>query len=103
MTDTPRDPAPPDDPPAGEPRWQAFVAPAAAALFLLDRRRAVLFVNRAFERLTGFALAQVRGARCGRRRDPPPASVDALLSALAPPPEARRGHPARARRAVPRP
>ncbi|MCC6420820.1 MAG: sigma 54-interacting transcriptional regulator [Gemmataceae bacterium] len=103
MTDTPREPPSPQGmPPTAEPRWQAFLERAADPLFLLNRRRVLLFVNAAFERLTGFALGQLRGVRCVRRRDPPPASVEALLTALVPPPEARRGQPARVRRAIPR-
>jgi transcriptional regulator with AAA-type ATPase domain len=92
-------------PPAGpvEPRWQALLRGAADPLFLLDRRRAVLFVNRAWEGLTGFTAAQVRGARCRRPRDPLPASLESLLAALAPPADALRGKPARVRRPVPRP
>ncbi|MCI0457252.1 MAG: sigma 54-interacting transcriptional regulator [Gemmataceae bacterium] len=97
MSDTPPEPA------AGEPRWQAFVERARDPLFLLNRRRALLFVNRAFEELTGFALARLRGQRCTRHREPPPASVEALLTTLAPPADARQGKPACVRRAVPRP
>src|SRR5437763_12329436 len=91
-------------PPAGpgEPRWQALLRQAADPLYLLDRRRAVLFVNRAWEQLTGFAAAQVRGSRCLRTRDALPASLEALLTALAPPADALRGKPARVRRPVPR-
>jgi DNA-binding NtrC family response regulator len=102
------DPSPADPgrtpPPAGpgEPRWQALLRGAADPLFLLDRRRAVLFVNRAWESLTGFSAAQVRGTRCRRLRDPLPASLESLLAALAPPADALRGKAARVRRAVPR-
>ena len=87
---------------AGEPRWQALLRGAADPLFLLDRRRAVLFVNRAWEQLTGFASARVRGARCRRLRDVLPASLESLLAVLAPPPDALRGKPARVRRPVAR-
>jgi DNA-binding NtrC family response regulator len=93
-------PPPPAGP--GEPRWQALLRGAADPLFLLDRRRAVLFVNRAWEALTGFSAAQVRGARCRRLRDPLPATLESLLAALAPPADALRGKTARVRRAVPR-
>jgi transcriptional regulator with AAA-type ATPase domain len=97
MSDLSPEPAP------GEPRWQAFFQRARDPLFLLNRRRAFLFINRAFEELTGFALARLRGQRCNRHRDPGPASVEALLTTLAPPADARQGRPARVRRPVPRP
>jgi transcriptional regulator with AAA-type ATPase domain len=103
MTEPPREPPGPPPPPApAEPRWQALLRQAADPLYLLDRRRAVLFVNAAWERLTGFAAAQVRGARALRTRDPLPATLEALLTALAPPADALRGKPARVRRPVPR-
>src|SRR5262245_7440954 len=89
-------------PPQPEPRWQAFLRAAADPLYLLDRRGAILFVNRAWERLTGCTAAQVRGARCRRLREALPASLESLLATLAPPADARRGKPARVRRAVPR-
>ncbi len=97
MSELPR-----EDPQPPEPRWQALLRQAADPLYLLDRRRTVLFVNRAWEQLTGFASARVRGARALRTRDPLPASLEALLAALAPPAEALRGQTARVRRPVPR-
>jgi hypothetical protein len=45
-------------------RWQAFFQPAAQPMFLLNRRRRILFVNRAWESCTGPALADVRGRVC---------------------------------------
>src|SRR5439155_6560138 len=84
-------------------RWPRFFRRARDPLYLLDRRRAFLFVNRAWEELTGFPAAAVLGTRCLRHRDALPASLEALLTTLAPPPEALRGQPARVRRAVPRP
>jgi transcriptional regulator with PAS, ATPase and Fis domain len=104
MTDPPPE-EPGRPPPAGpgEPRWQTLLRGAADPLFLLDRRRAVLFVNRAWEDLTGFAAARVRGARCRRLRDALPASLESVLAVLAPPPAALRGAPARVRRPVARP
>jgi transcriptional regulator with AAA-type ATPase domain len=102
MSDTP----PPDSDKgqaADGPRWPRFFRRARDPLYLLDRRRAFLFVNRAWEELTGFPAAAVLGARCLRHRDAPPASLESLLTALAPPPEVLRGETARVRRPVPRP
>jgi transcriptional regulator with PAS, ATPase and Fis domain len=91
-----------DPPPAADRpfRWQALLHRVADAAFVLDRRRRLLFVNRAWERLTGFTPDAVRGLVCRR-----PASVgtdgppeDALAHALTPPAEVSAGHPARARR-----
>jgi DNA-binding NtrC family response regulator len=88
--------------PAG-PRWHALLQRAADPLYLLNRRREVLGVNRAWEELTGFTAAAVRGARCRRLRDATPATLESLLSTLAPPPDAAGGRSLRVRRALPRP
>ncbi|HYT88187.1 MAG TPA: sigma 54-interacting transcriptional regulator [Gemmataceae bacterium] len=84
-------------------RWPRFFRRARDPLYLLDRRRTFLFVNRAWEELTGFPAATVLGTRCLRHRDAPPASLESLLTALAPPPETLGGQPARVRRPIPRP
>ena len=81
-------------------RWQALLHRAADAVFVLDRRRRLRFVNRAWEQLTGFASDAVRGLVCRR-----PASIgadgppeDALAHALTPPAEVSDGQPSRTRR-----
>src|SRR5262245_5043930 len=84
-------------------RWPRFFRRARDPPYLLDRRRTFLFVNRAWEELTGFAATSILGTRCLRHRDAPPASLEAVLTALAPPPEALGGQTARVRRAIPRP
>src|SRR5262245_21800605 len=82
-------------------RWQGFFQRAAEALFLLDRRRRILFANRAWEGLTGLPAGAARGLLCKRSRDPAPGSPEALAGALAPPAEVLRGQPGRARRLIP--
>jgi len=75
------------DPAAHSPdsfRWQALFQQSAEPLFLLNRRRRVLFVNRAWERLTGVSAADARALVCRRRRSPADAE-EALASALSPP------------------
>ena len=51
-------------------RWQALFQGAAEPLFVLDRRRRLLFVNAAFEALIGLTLDEVRGQLCRRPRSP---------------------------------
>jgi PAS domain S-box-containing protein len=83
-------------------RWQAFFQHAAQPLFLLNRRRRILFVNRTWESCTGLALADVRGRVCRRRS--PSASLpkeEAILSACAPPAEAVEGQSCQVRRRAP--
>ena len=83
-------------------RWQAFFQHAAQPMFLLNRRRRILFVNRAWETCTGLALADVRGRVCRRRS--PSASLpkeEAILSACAPPAEAVEGQSCQVRRRAP--
>jgi transcriptional regulator with AAA-type ATPase domain len=95
-----REPAPAD---ADDFRWQALFQRSTDPVFVLSRRRRVLFVNRAWEALTGVPLAQARGLPCRRQRpaapgDPP---EDALAHACCPPPEVLRGTTATARRVLP--
>lgn len=84
-------------------RWQAFFHRSADPLFLLNRQGHVLFVNRAWEQLTGIAAAQARRL-WGRR----PEQVglernwrDVLIHVLTPPAEVFDGDVGRHRRLVP--
>jgi transcriptional regulator with PAS, ATPase and Fis domain len=92
-----------DPQPAPEFRWQAYFQRARDPLFLLNRRRRLLFVNRAWEELTGLSADQVRGLACSRRTPAAPAPTDEITRALCPPAEVLRGHGARARRSLPAP
>jgi PAS domain S-box-containing protein len=83
-------------------RWQAFFQHAVQPLFLLNRRRRILFVNRAWEICTGLTLAEVRGRVCRRR----PASAaaekeEAILGICAPPADALDGRTCQVRRRAP--
>jgi PAS domain S-box-containing protein len=83
-------------------RWQALFQRAREPLFLLNRQRRILFVNRAWEELTGVSAAEARGRRVGHRRKPATLPLDeALAHALTPPLEVLQGRPARARRLAP--
>jgi transcriptional regulator with PAS, ATPase and Fis domain len=95
-----REPAPAD---ADDFRWQALFQRSTDPVFVLSRRRRVLFVNRAWEALTGVPLAQARGLHCRHLRPTVPGnSSEAVLAhALCPPPEALRGTTATARRVLP--
>ncbi|HZZ78445.1 MAG TPA: sigma 54-interacting transcriptional regulator [Gemmataceae bacterium] len=83
-------------------RWQTFFQYAAQPIFLLSRRRRLLFVNRAWETCTGLKLADVRGRAC-RRRSAASAleQEDAILAACAPPREATGGSLCQAHRRAP--
>jgi DNA-binding NtrC family response regulator len=76
---------------ADEFRWQGFFQRCQEPVFLLNGRRTILFVNRAWEALTEMPLAEARGLVCRRRREPRPDSPEILQHALAPPPEALAG------------
>lgn len=83
-------------------RWQAFFRRAVEPVFLLNRRRRILFVNRAWEALTGLSAVQARGLRCVRRALLPQDPWDLVVRAVCcPPPEVLEGRPSRARRLVP--
>ena len=89
---------PPVPPGADDFRWQGFFQRCEEPVFLLNSRRTILFVNRAWEALTGLPLAEARGLVCRRRREPRPNSPEILQHALAPPPEALAGKIACVRR-----
>lgn len=96
-------PQPPAAPPAGGRkgfRWQTLLQRVIEPVFVLDRRRRLLFVNPAWERLTGHEADRVRGLPCRRPR---PVGADApaeelLAHLLTPPPESAQGQTARVRR-----
>jgi hypothetical protein len=86
-------------------RWQAFFRRSAEPVFVLDRHRRLLFVNDAWEALTGTPASEAHHLVCRRPRpaapgDPP---QKALEHALTPPPEALAGAGAHVRRMLPRP
>jgi DNA-binding NtrC family response regulator len=69
---------------------------------VLNRRRRILFVNRAWESLTGISATAARGLACVRRAPIPQDPWDVVVRALCcPPPEVLKGQPGRARRLVP--
>jgi PAS domain S-box-containing protein len=80
-------------------RWQALFQRAADALFVLNRQRRILFVNRAWEQATGLASAEVRGLQCRQTALPPGSPTDLRVRVLcAPPPEVTSGKASRVRR-----
>lgn len=91
-------PAPDDAPEPLDFRWQAFFQHADEPLFLLNRRRRLLFANRAWERLTGLRFADVRGKPCRRRAHDAAEREEQILAALAPPAEALQGRTCQVRR-----
>jgi PAS domain S-box-containing protein len=83
-------------------RWQGFFQHAAQPMFLVNRRRRILFVNRAWEACTGLKLAEVRGLSCRRRSaSSSPDKEDAVLSVCAPPADASAGRSCQVRRRAP--
>jgi transcriptional regulator with AAA-type ATPase domain len=89
-----------DDAPRRSFRWQALFQRVSEALFVLDRRRRLLFVNHGFERLTGLGIDRARGLVCRAPRPVgPEGSAEELIShILTPPPEVLQGAFARSRR-----
>lgn len=89
--------------PAEHFRWQAVFQHSDEALFVLDRRCRLRFVNRAWEALTGVTRAEAQALRCRRPQPTAPGDsyVDVLAHALTPPPEVLQGHAGRARRLLP--
>jgi DNA-binding NtrC family response regulator/PAS domain-containing protein len=85
-------------------RWRAFFQRSTDPLFLVNRQGYILFVNRAWEKLTGLSAAQARRLWCRRARlpkDRPPQWTDILGLVLSPPKEVLHGAAGRERRLVP--
>jgi transcriptional regulator with AAA-type ATPase domain len=84
-------------------RWQALFQRAGEPFFILNRHRRILFVNRAWEELTGLSAAEARGLVCLRRPPEPQDPWDVVIRTVCcPPPEVLQGKPGRTRRLVPR-
>ena len=83
-------------------RWQSFFQHTAQPIFLLNRRRRILFVNRAWEACTGLTLAEVRGRACRRRAaSTSQDKEEAVLAVCAPPVEVVKGQTCSVRRRAP--
>src|SRR5438874_1742777 len=80
-------------------RWQALFQHSREPIFVLSRRRRLLFANRAWEALTGLSAADARGLTCTHRSSD--RSSAALARTLCPPPEVMRGQSARVQRPEP--
>src|SRR5947208_3189352 len=80
-------------------RWQALFQQSREPIFVLDRRRRLLFANRAWEALTGRSFSDLRGLACTRRKTG--AEHSGLSAALSPPPEALEGRSACVQRPPP--
>jgi DNA-binding NtrC family response regulator len=85
-------------------RWRSWgpFQRAAEPIFVLNRHRRIVFVNRAWEQLTGLPLAEARQITCRPRRHVPDAWEELLGQLLRPPDEVLDGQPAHARKQVPR-
>jgi PAS domain S-box-containing protein len=79
----------------------AFLQRSGDAIFLMNRQRRLVFVNRAWEELTGRPAGEMRGLACKRHANPVPSSPEELVSALVAPPEVLAGQTSRARRLIP--
>src|SRR5881275_1201864 len=83
--------------------WRRIFQHAAEPLFLLNRHRRLVFVNRAWEELTGLPFAAVRRRGHNPRLDAAPGSPEAVTAALRPPPEVLAGQVVHVRRQFPVP
>lgn len=93
---------PSDDLAAPGFRWQALFRRTSDALFLLNHQRRFLFVNPAWEGLTGLTASVMRGLACIRRLPTAGDSWDIVVRSLCcPPPEVLGGKAIRVRRPVP--
>jgi transcriptional regulator with PAS, ATPase and Fis domain len=86
---------------ADSPHWKDYFRRARDPLFLLNRRRQIVFVNDAWQEATGLSAAEVRGQICKRPRAAKAVGPEGVLSALCPPPEVLEGQPGRTRRLLP--
>ncbi|HEV8058364.1 MAG TPA: sigma 54-interacting transcriptional regulator [Gemmataceae bacterium] len=98
-TDPPANPSPEAADGPIDFRWQALFQRAGDAVFVLNRSRRILFVNRAWEQMTGLTSAEARGLRCRPSALPAVAPLDLRVRVVcAPPPEVVAGKAGRVRR-----
>ena len=64
-------------------RWQALLHAAVEAVFVLDRRHRLVFVNRAWETLTCVTAERARGLRLRRPRPGDPVEHDFAWALIA--------------------
>jgi transcriptional regulator with PAS, ATPase and Fis domain len=83
-------------------RWQALFQRSHEPIFVLNRNRRILFVNCAWEKLTGLSVVEARGLVCRRHTPMPGEPLDVTIRSLCcPPPEVLGGKAGRCRRLVP--
>jgi two-component system NtrC family response regulator len=85
-------------------RWKSWrpLQRASEPIFILNRHRRIVFVNSAWERLTGVALAEARQIVCRTRGLSDDSWQDLLGQLLRPPEEVTEGRAGQTRRRVPR-
>src|SRR6516165_4278741 len=85
-------------------RWRSWLPfqRAAEPIFVLNRHSRIVFVNRAWEHLTGVPVAEARQIVCRPRRHVSDAWDELLGQLLRPPVEVLDGKPGHARKQVPR-
>jgi DNA-binding NtrC family response regulator len=81
-------------------RWQALFGRVREPLFVLNRQRRIIFVNHAWETLTGVSAAEARRWVCTQRQAAKAGAGTSIARVLWPPPEVLNGKSARARRSV---
>jgi transcriptional regulator with PAS, ATPase and Fis domain len=81
--------------------WRPFQR-AAEPIFVFNRHGRIVFVNSAWQQLTGLPLAEARQITCRPRRAVPDSWEALLGEVLRPPDEVSEGRPAHVRRPVPR-
>jgi len=79
-------------------RWPTFFQMSVEPLFLLNRRRKLRYVNRAWETLTGYTAAEAIGWGCSGRRSDGTSPVAVVMK---PPREVFDGNTVRIRHSVP--
>jgi transcriptional regulator with PAS, ATPase and Fis domain len=83
--------------------WQALFQRTSEPLFVLNRRRRIVFVNEAWERFLGLPAAQAINLLCKRSPAATAEPLADLAAVLAPPPAVRDGQAGRIRRLLPVP
>jgi DNA-binding NtrC family response regulator len=78
--------------------WQALFSAATEPIFLLNRQRRILLVNRAWEDFAGLTAERARGLACRRSKKPGSMAGAGIAASLAPPAEVLSGKAARLRR-----
>jgi PAS domain S-box-containing protein len=76
----------------GKTKLETRLSGSQTPIFLLDRRRRIVFFNQGCEQLTGWESNEAIGQVCDYASEPDASNIESMTTCLCPPPEVWDGH-----------